>query len=119
MATGMESELVQLLKQQQESWTNFLTALVTKLELLETGGTAKFEADLKQTDGAVYFVENHAVVNLEDDIQTEAHFIPICDVQPVRATNVIEGNVAFYPESAQPSIQHPQQQRMLSNPNSI
>ena len=120
MATGMESELVQLLKQQQESWTNFLTALVAKLELLETGSSAKFKADFKPTDSEANFVKNHTeIVNLEEDIQTEADFIPICDAQPARAAITIEGNVVSYPESVQPSIQHPQQQRMLSNPNSI
>ena len=111
MATVMGSELFQLLKEQQETWGNFLTAMLTKLESIERGST--------QTDGAVHIVENHAVVNLEDDIQTEANFIPICDAQPSRAVSVIEGNVVFYPESVQPPIQYSHQQRMQPNPSSF
>ena len=52
MATVMGSELFQLLKEQQETWGNFLTAMLTKLESIERGST--------QTDGAVHIVENHA-----------------------------------------------------------
>ena len=112
MAPVMGSEILQLLKEQQEAWGNLLTTMLTKLEAIERGSP--------QTDAAAHSVENHGdIVNLEIESQTQADLIPICDAQPARAASVIESSVVSYPESVQLSIQHPRQQMTLSKPSSL
>ena len=87
MATGMGSEMFQLLKEHQEAWTNVWTAVLTKLESIERRSA--------QTDAAAHSVENNMILfNPEDEARivqadptpfygtqsVEAHKCPLVDV---------------------------------------
>ena len=95
MATVMGLELFQLLKEQQEAWGNFLTAVLTKLESIERGST--------QTDAAAHSVENNMILfNPEEEARiVQADPTPFSDTQSAEAPKCTSGNVLSFPESDQ------------------